>query len=839
MKLTKIIRFLLASLQMDLLRGHNNLRKVRAAMDTLSPDVYETYHATMQRIKSRGPQDYELARKALSYIFCAKRPLDIEELRHALGIEVEDSMLDEDALPDKDILLEVSIGLIRIDEQSGIIGLVHHTLHEFFAQYPEQLVPDPDGELARLCLTYLSFDNFESGPSFDGDTLSRRLQEFRLLDYASHHWGRHFQRQLPEQLESILEFLDQSKKLASSVQVLHVTRYRTKDWFTRYPKNFRPSHVVAYWGLEKVLELLLENDFDIDAKDSYGATPLIIAAENGHVEVLRILLDKGASINAVNYRGESALYWAARNGHKAALEFLLEKGADLIKDDEEWSALNWLIVNGDVELTKVLLSSSVELDTDGDGINEALNLAAEEGKEAIVQILLDHGANINAQDWVGSTALDFASTVGHEATVQVLLQNGANVNSKDKYGNSALHWAVSFEGVVRMLLEKGSDVDAKNDIGQTPLIWSAQSGSPTVTAILLDHNADVNLQDVAGLTPLHKAVLGGFESIVQLLLKHGADPKMKDEDGWTPLHCAVVKKHDDLVQLLKVRVEDGQSTVDSLTSQLHDAKNKAILTRLADKKAQGSTALTGLRYAAQEGQVGRIQSMLEKGADINASDAGGFTALELAVFQGQMKAAEVLLENGADPNKRGSDEKLPLAWAIEGNNESMVRLLIEHGANVHTSIDGFTFMHLAVDFGNIAIVQSLIDAGADIQAKDQSGQAAIHTAAVNGRDKIALVLIEAGANINDLDSRGRTPLILATENLQHKVVKFFLERGASLAIKSQDGHSALDVAKIRDDKDIVHLFIKSELDSHDSVQNALDGLSISDPVSSNDCLKNE
>ena len=137
-------------------------------------------------------------------------------------------------------------------------------------------------------------------------------------------------------------------------------------------------------------------------------------------------------------------------------------------------------------------------------------------------------------------------------------------------------------------------------------------------------------------------------------------------------------------------------------------------------------------------------------------------------------------------------------------NESMVRLLIEHGANVHTSIDGFTFMHLAVDFGNIAIVQSLIDAGADIQAKDQSGQAAIHTAAVNGRDKIALVLIEAGANINDLDSRGRTPLILATENLQHKVVKFFLERGASLAIKSQDGHSALDVAKIRDDKDIVH-----------------------------------
>lgn len=799
-------------------------------MDTLSPDVYQTYHATMKRIKSRSPQDYELARKALSYIFCAKRPLDVEEIRHALSIEAQDSELDQDALPDKDILLEVSVGLIRIDEQSGIIGLVHHTLHEFFAKHPEELVSDPDDELASLCLTYLSMDTFESGPCYDGDTLSQRLQKYRLLDYASHYWGHHIQRQVPEQMASILEFLEQSKKLASSVQILNATQYRTKDWFNRYPRHFGPSHVAAYWGLEKVLEFLLQKCFDIDEKDSYGATPLIIAAENGQVEALRTLLDKGASINAVNYRGESALYWAARSSHRPALDLLLERKADLIKDKEGWSALNWVIVNGDVELAKVLFSSSVDLDSGEDGINQALILAAEEGKEALVQMLLENGANINFRDWVGSTALDFASTIGHEATVQVLLRNGANVNSKDDYGNSALHWAVSYEGVVHMLVEEGSDVDAKNDDGQTPLCWSAQSGSTAVAAILLDQNADVNSQDVAGLTPLHKAALGGYKPIVELLLKHGAEPNMKDKDGWTPLHCAVVKKHDDLVQLLKDRVENGQATIESLTSKRHDAKNNAVLTRLADKKAQGSTALTGLRYAAQEGQVGRIQSMLEKGADINASDAGGFTALELAVFQAQMKAAEVLLEHGADVNKRGSDEKPPLSYAIEGNNENMARLLIEHGANVDTSIDGFTMMHLAVDIGNVDIVQSLIDAGVDTQAKDPSGQAAIHTAAISGREGIALMLIEARADLNDLDNRGRTPLMLATENLQHTMVKLLLDHGASLANKNRDGHSALDIAKVLEDEDMVQLLLKSESDSHDSIQVTLDELRISGPV---------
>lgn len=137
-------------------------------------------------------------------------------------------------------------------------------------------------------------------------------------------------------------------------------------------------------------------------------------------------------------------------------------------------------------------------------------------------------------------------------------------------------------------------------------------------------------------------------------------------------------------------------------------KSQVLLTELVDKKAQGSIALTGLRFAAQEYQISRIRSMLEKGADINASDVEGCTALELAVWQEKMEAALVLVENGADPNKRSTDKKPPLFYAIEGKDESMARLLIEHGAIVNISIDDSTLLHLAVDIGNVQIVQSLI-----------------------------------------------------------------------------------------------------------------------------------
>ncbi|EED17209.1 tankyrase, putative [Talaromyces stipitatus ATCC 10500] len=821
--------FLLASLQMELLRGHSSLKNVRIAMNALTADVGETYHSTMERIKGQSPQDYELAQRALSYIFRAMRPLNVEELRHILGVELQDTELDQDAFPDKDILLGVSAGLIRVDEKSGIIGLVHHTLHEFFSRHPEELVSDPDNEIANVCLTYLSFDAFESGPCSDGDTLSQRMQEYRLLDYAAHNWGYHVQKQLHKEIDLILAFLEQSRKLVSFVQILHVTRYRTRDWYDRFPRQFGPLHAAAYWGLEEVLGYLLEKDFDVDEKDSKESTPLLIAAMNGRTEAIRFLLDKGANINALNHRGESALYWAARNAYRETSELLLKRGADLIKDDEGWSALNWVILNGDVELARVLFDSSVDLDAGGDGRNEALFLAAEEGKDVLVQMLLDNGAYINARDWVGSTALDFASTIGHEATVRVLLRNNADINSRDEYCNSALHWALSYEGVVHILVEGGADVNAKNDDGHTPLCWSAQSGATSVAEILLNNNADVNSQDISGLTALHKAALGGYESMIQLLLKHGAEPNLEDKDGWTPLHCAVVKGHDTLVQLLEDKVEHGRTIVESLTAERHDARKRAVLTKLADKKAQGSTALTGLRFAAQEGQIGRIQSMLEKGADINARDAGGCTALELAVFQQQMEAAVLLLEHGADPNKCGSDDMPPLFYAIKGRDERMVRLLIEHGANVTTRIDDSTLMHLAVDIGTFEIVQSLIDAGGDIHAKDISGQTALHFAAANGQEAITLMLVQAGANLDDTDYRGRTPLMLATESLEPAVVKLLLDNGASIGKRNRDGYSAIDIANILESEPIMELLLECESHKNAGIQEAFNELRVSRP----------
>lgn len=110
----------------------------------------------------------------------------MEELRHALTVEAEDIELDETAFSETEILLNISAGLISVDEKSSTTRLVHYILQKYLEKNRGKLLSDFEVELATTCLTYLSFDVFGSGPCSDGEALDQRLQAYQFLDYASH-----------------------------------------------------------------------------------------------------------------------------------------------------------------------------------------------------------------------------------------------------------------------------------------------------------------------------------------------------------------------------------------------------------------------------------------------------------------------------------------------------------------------------------------------------------------------------------------------------------------------------------------------------------------------------
>ncbi|KAL3692651.1 hypothetical protein R1sor_006302 [Riccia sorocarpa] len=75
-------------------------------------------------------------------------------------------------------------------------------------------------------------------------------------------------------------------------------------------------------------------NFDVDAKDRYGRTALIWAADCGHLHAVETLIRLSANIHATdNHTGRTAIHWAARSGNLPIVRLLVTYGADFLKDD--------------------------------------------------------------------------------------------------------------------------------------------------------------------------------------------------------------------------------------------------------------------------------------------------------------------------------------------------------------------------------------------------------------------------------------------------------------------------------------------------------------------------
>jgi hypothetical protein len=270
----------------------------------------------MERIQcQRGdlPRDAILI---LSWIVFAKRPIIVLELQHALAVEIGTNALDEDNIPTEDHIVKACAPLVTVDKESKVIRLVHYTTQEYFERPQKNWLPSAETNITEICITYLSFNIFDSGFCRTDDEFEERLQSNPLYDYAAHNWGHHA-RSTPTSCDSVIEFLKKTAQVeASSQALIAVKQYLVHSEYSQeFPKQMTRLHLAAYFGVQETVNTLLDGH-SMDLKDSYGRTPLSWAAEKGHEAVVKLLLEKGAEPETKDTEyGQTPLSWAAKNGH--------------------------------------------------------------------------------------------------------------------------------------------------------------------------------------------------------------------------------------------------------------------------------------------------------------------------------------------------------------------------------------------------------------------------------------------------------------------------------------------------------------------------------------------
>jgi ankyrin repeat protein len=123
-----------------------------------------------------------------------------------------------------------------------------------------------------------------------------------------------------------------------------------------------------------------------------------------------------------------------------------------------------------------------------------------------------------------------------------------------------------------------------------------------------------------------------------------------------------------------------------------------------------------------------------------------------------------------------------------------VRALIGAGADVNYTHDGYSCLQMAVSWGRDKCVKLLLNAGARVDARLESGQTALILAARFDHDKCIELLLNAGADINAKDKEGFTALLVAALEGHDKCAELLLNAGANKEGKVNDGRSALYMA---------------------------------------------
>src|SRR5256886_7618376 len=421
---------------------------------------------------------------------------------------------------------------------------------------------------------------------------------------------------------------------------------------------------------------------------------------------------------------------------KAALRALLERKADVNATQVDGAtALHWAVYYDDRQAVDLLINSGAKIDLKNrEGITP-LYLASLYGNAPLIDRLIKAGADPKQRGPAGETMVMLSARNGNPEAIQALVAAGADVNTKEPIrGTTALMWAAEqrHPQAVKALLEARADFSAKSGPAGLPRNYMA----PRLNAARVQAANRVRAEAAkAGRT---------YEEQLAFEAANGT---------------IAVRRIGDAGRLPRPEEVPQTPRRPPANSTAEEEDNNDFV--FAGLVGSGGGGLTALVLAAREGDLESAKLVLDAGADVNQTTEYGWTPLLTATNNRHYKLAEYLVERGADVNKANKGNWTPLYLAtdnrnIEGGDYPVpkpdmdhleyIKLLLEHGADPNAPAkdntltrtiftmqwfyeDGCTPFVRAAQSSDVALMQLLLDWGADPFIATENGDTALTASA--------------------------------------------------------------------------------------------------------------
>ena len=300
---------------------------------------------------------------------------------------------------------------------------------------------------------------------------------------------------------------------------------------------------------QEEISLLKKHGLDINKKNHYGQTALMLASKVCNVQLLKYFQSLEADFALLDDKGKNVFHYSSLNEYYNLMPFLDSLNLDIsIVDDLERTPMHYSRNTAQLQHMMKYHSNWYFKDKYG---RTPFHTLAFEGNTSSIKFFIDNKhCDINSSDMFGRTPLHLAIQSGNMELLSLLLKTCVNVNSADNNGWTPIFFANSVEQV-QLLVKHGANMNILDKSGCRLVLAFVKGGYVDIINYMIDSSCIISGVDKTGKNILHYAISLNNETLVKKIIDtNQIDINQTDNDGISPLVLAKNKNNKNLIYLL-------------------------------------------------------------------------------------------------------------------------------------------------------------------------------------------------------------------------------------------------------------------------------------------------